>query len=177
MSQNVAVWLLIGLAWLTATLPFVIERPFVVLPWAQAGEPARPFWLRWVESFVFFALLVVIGGLGLTWISETLVIAGDLTSAAVFLGKILLVLALVVALLYYPGWRLRHHPVSKSFLARLVELIVFYGLVGALGFTFEALIGNPFVQGWEFYAITASLYLVLAYPGFVYRYLLRHRKH
>ena len=26
---------------------------------------------------------------------------------------------------------------------------------------------------WEFYAITLSLYLVLAYPGFVYRYLFK----
>ena len=26
-------------------------------------------------------------------------------------------------------------------------------------------------QGWEFYAITATLFLTLAFPGFVYRYL------
>src|SRR3546814_14582932 len=32
----------------------------------------------------------------------------------------------------------------------------------ALGFAFEAALGNPFAQGWEFYAITLSLYLVLA---------------
>ena len=44
---------------------------------------------------------------------------------------------------------------------------------GALGFTFESALGNRFAQTWEFYAITLSLYLVLAYPGFVYRYLFK----
>ena len=43
----------------------------------------------------------------------------------------------------------------------------------ALGFTFESVLGNRFAQTWEFYAITLSLYLVLAYPGFVYRYLFK----
>ena len=28
-------------------------------------------------------------------------------------------------------------------------------------------------QGWEFYAVTGTLFLTLAFPGFVYRYLLR----
>ena len=28
-------------------------------------------------------------------------------------------------------------------------------------------------QGWEFYAITGTMFLTLAFPGFVYRYLLR----
>ncbi len=34
-------------------------------------------------------------------------------------------------------------------------------------------LGNRFRQGWEFYAITLCLYVVLGYPGFVYRYLCR----
>jgi Na+(H+)/acetate symporter ActP len=63
--------------------------------------------------------------------------------------------------------------VAKPFWLRLLELAVFYVLVGALGFAFEASLGNPFPQGWQFYAITASLFLVFAYPGFVYRYLRR----
>ncbi|CAM4127155.1 DUF2818 family protein [Bordetella tumulicola] len=63
--------------------------------------------------------------------------------------------------------------VAKPFWLRLVELLLYYALVIALGFAFEAALGNPFVQGWEFYAITFSLYLVLAYPGFVYRYLFK----
>lgn len=176
MSQDLAIWILILLAWLTATLPFAVERPFVALPWAQQGEPERPIWLRWLESLAFFILLAAIGRLGLIWISESLVISGDMGSAAAFLGKLALIVGLLAALLAYPGWRARGHAVRKSFFARLIELLVFYGLVGALGVAFEALIGNVFPQGWEFYAITLSLYMVLAYPGFVYRYLLRRKK-
>lgn len=63
----------------------------------------------------------------------------------------------------------------KPFWLRLLEILVLYVLVGMLGFAFETRLGNRFSQHWEFYAITLSLYLVLAYPGFVYRYL-RHKR-
>jgi hypothetical protein len=46
-------------------------------------------------------------------------------------------------------------------------------LIGAVGFTFERMIGNVFAQRWEFYATTLTLFLVMAFPGFVLRYLLR----
>ncbi len=62
---------------------------------------------------------------------------------------------------------------DKSFLLRLIELVVLYGLVGLLGYLFESTLGNPFKQRWEFYAITFSLFVVLAFPGFVIRYLMR----
>ncbi|VVE10530.1 membrane protein [Pandoraea morbifera] len=58
---------------------------------------------------------------------------------------------------------------------RLIEMVVAYFVVGALGYLIEAGIGNVFTQGWEFYAVTASLFVVFAFPGFVYRYLWRHR--
>jgi hypothetical protein len=59
----------------------------------------------------------------------------------------------------------------KSLWLRLLELAVLYGLVGGVAYMLEARIGNVFAQGWEFYAITGCLFLVLAYPGFVFRYL------
>jgi hypothetical protein len=59
----------------------------------------------------------------------------------------------------------------KSFLLRLLELAVLYATVGGAGFLLEARIGNVFPQHWEFFAITACLFIVLAFPGFVYRYL------
>ncbi len=62
---------------------------------------------------------------------------------------------------------------DKSFLLRVIELVVSYGLVGLLGYLFESTLGNPFKQRWEFYAITFSLFVVLAFPGFVIRYLMR----
>ncbi|GAA4331048.1 DUF2818 family protein [Pigmentiphaga soli] len=61
----------------------------------------------------------------------------------------------------------------KPFWLRLAEVLVLYLLVGAIGVGFEASLGNVFPQGWQFYAITLTLYLVLAYPGFVYRYLMK----
>jgi membrane protein YqaA with SNARE-associated domain len=61
----------------------------------------------------------------------------------------------------------------KPFVVRVIELLVLYVLIGAVGFTFERMIGNVFAQRWEFYATTLTLFLVMAFPGFVLRYLLR----
>jgi hypothetical protein len=64
----------------------------------------------------------------------------------------------------------------KPFWLRLAELAVLYALVGGVAYLLEARIGNAFAQGWEFYAVTGCLFIVLAYPGFVFRYLRkRHR--
>jgi hypothetical protein len=59
----------------------------------------------------------------------------------------------------------------KPFWLRLLELLILYALVGGIAYSLEARIGNAFAQGWEFYAVTACLFIVLAYPGFVFRYL------
>jgi hypothetical protein len=59
----------------------------------------------------------------------------------------------------------------KPFWLRLIELAVMYGLVAAAAYLLEARIGNVFSQRWEFYAVTVCLFIVLAYPGFVFRYL------
>jgi hypothetical protein len=55
----------------------------------------------------------------------------------------------------------------------LFEMLVFYGLVGMIAYLLEARMGNVFTQKWEFYAITSCLFIVLAFPGFVFRYLLK----
>ncbi len=62
---------------------------------------------------------------------------------------------------------------KKSFWIRLLELVLLYFATGALGLFFESNIGTVFPQGWEFYAVSACLFLVLAFPGFVYQYLRR----
>ncbi|BCZ78381.1 membrane protein [Paraburkholderia terrae] len=64
---------------------------------------------------------------------------------------------------------------KKSAWLRLGELIVLYFIVGALGFMLEARAGNRFDQGWQFYAITFSLFVVLAFPGFTFQYLVKRR--
>jgi hypothetical protein len=62
---------------------------------------------------------------------------------------------------------------GKSLAVRLLELIVFYGLVGLLGAALEQHAGQVSPQRWEFFAITFALFLTLAFPGFIYRYLLK----
>lgn len=64
---------------------------------------------------------------------------------------------------------------SKPVWLRLIELIVLYALVGAIAYALESRIGNAFSQGWQFYAVTACLFTVLAFPGFVFRFLRRRR--
>jgi hypothetical protein len=59
----------------------------------------------------------------------------------------------------------------KPFWMRLIELGVLYALTGLVAYGLESRVGNAFSQGWEFYAITICLFIVLAFPGFVYRYL------
>ena len=48
-----------------------------------------------------------------------------------------------------------------------------YALTLALGFLLEGAVGRIQEQTWNFYAITLLMFLVLAYPGFVWRYLRR----
>lgn len=69
-------------------------------------------------------------------------------------------------------------PVSlpkKRLFARLVELFLLYLIVGGGALLLERRAGQNYPQGWEFYAITATLFLTLAFPGFVYRYLIHRR--
>jgi hypothetical protein len=59
----------------------------------------------------------------------------------------------------------------KPIWLRLIELLVLYAVLGAVAHLLESQIGSAFEQGWEFYAVTGCLFLVFAYPGYVFRYL------
>ncbi|MDP1672832.1 MAG: DUF2818 family protein [Burkholderiales bacterium] len=59
-----------------------------------------------------------------------------------------------------PGWR-------------LLELVVLYFIAGLAAWLMESRAGQVHPQRWEFYAVTGCLFLVFAYPGYVYRYLWR----
>ncbi|MEO5660260.1 MAG: DUF2818 family protein [Polaromonas sp.] len=63
----------------------------------------------------------------------------------------------------------------KTLAVRLAEMLVWYLLIGGLGLYLEQRNGQNAVQGWEFYAITATLFVTFAFPGFTYRYLFKHR--
>ncbi len=62
----------------------------------------------------------------------------------------------------------------KNLGVRLLELLLFYFIVGGLALLLEQRAGRIAPQNWEFYAITGALFLTLAFPGFVYRYLMKH---
>ena len=64
---------------------------------------------------------------------------------------------------------------KKPLLARLLELVLIYFAVGLLALLLEQRAGRVASQGWEFYAITGTLFATFAFPGFVWRYLVRHR--
>lgn len=65
---------------------------------------------------------------------------------------------------------------TKPLVWRLAELVLLYFVVGGIGLAMENHTGQVAPQGWEFYAITGTMFVTLAFPGFVFRYLM-HRKH
>ena len=74
-----------------------------------------------------------------------------------------------------PGPR---QPGSRKVLAwRLIEMLVLYLVVGLVATLLEGRLSQRTPQGWEFYAITAALFLTFAFPGFTYQYLLRRPRH
>ncbi|HBH37386.1 MAG TPA: DUF2818 domain-containing protein [Curvibacter sp.] len=94
-------------------------------------------------------------------------------SAAV---TVLIVLALLAANLPFLNDRLLAVvplKFSKNLAIRLLELVALYFVVGGIGLLLEQRQGRIAPQGWEFYAITGALFLTLAFPGFVWRYLFK----
>ncbi len=64
---------------------------------------------------------------------------------------------------------------AKPAWVRLAEWLLLYFVVGALAMGLEQKsMGEIHDQDWEFYAVTFSLFLVFALPGFIYRSELRH---
>ena len=97
------------------------------------------------------------------------------SSAAVWL---VLFVAVVAANLPFVNERLfvvgpRRAPKALGW--RALELVVMWGLTLAIGVALEARQGQVQAQGWEFYAAMGFLFLTLAFPGFVWRYLRRRR--
>lgn len=90
---------------------------------------------------------------------------------------LVIVLALVAANLPFVNDRWLvvgpHAGGHKSFFARAIELLALYFVVGAFALALEKRAGQIASQGWEFYAVTGALFVTLAFPGFVYRYLMR----
>lgn len=63
----------------------------------------------------------------------------------------------------------------KPLALRLAELVLLYGVAGALGLLLERRAGQIAPQGWEFYAVTGAMFITFAFPGFIWRYLWKHK--
>ncbi|MFN5177521.1 DUF2818 family protein [Limnohabitans sp.] len=90
----------------------------------------------------------------------------------------LLLLALLAANLPFLNERLAligPRRAEKPLAWRLLELFLMYLLVGLVGLGLEQYGGQIAAQGWEFYAVTLTMFCTFAFPGFVWRYLLRRR--
>ncbi|BEV72158.1 DUF2818 family protein [Paludibacterium sp. THUN1379] len=61
----------------------------------------------------------------------------------------------------------------KHFGWRLLELVVLYLLVGLFARLLESRLMPVHEQNWQFYASTFALFVVFAFPGFVWRYFWR----
>jgi uncharacterized membrane protein YhdT len=61
---------------------------------------------------------------------------------------------------------------NKNIAWCLLELFVLYFVVGAIAmYAEQSTFGLVSAQDWEFYAVTGCLFLVFAFPGFVYKML------
>ena len=65
----------------------------------------------------------------------------------------------------------------KPLALRLAELVLMYFIAGGLGLLLEQRAGQIAPQRWEFYAITGALFITFAFPGFIWRYLWKHKHH
>ncbi len=67
---------------------------------------------------------------------------------------------------------LRMTPV-KAFLAFAAPSLLLFVIVIAIAMLFERRTGQHMSQSWEFYAVLACLWVIAAFPGFLWRYLRR----
>lgn len=63
---------------------------------------------------------------------------------------------------------------EKPFLLALFEMSVYFLITVLLGYLLEGkTMGNHTAQGWEFWTTVTFLFIIFAFPGFIYRYNLR----
>ena len=64
---------------------------------------------------------------------------------------------------------------NKSFVVNLLEWLLYFILTGIFAYLLESKsMGHVQPQDWEFYAITFFMFIIFAFPGFIYRYNLKN---
>ena len=161
MFPESSIWLIIGIAWFTALLPFFTEKSFVFVPWRQEGESkTTPILLIVCRAFVQWFLLIY---------------AASVMSNSLNQSYQLLAFVASIILFALPVFTVSKQVPVKIFAVRLFELLAFFFFTGGVGFAIESFYANAHPQQWQFYAVALCLYIVLAYPGFVIRHLFKNR--
>jgi len=63
---------------------------------------------------------------------------------------------------------------TKSFVMNFLEWLLYFILTGIFAYLLEnKSMGHVQPQDWEFYAITFFMFMIFAFPGFIYRYGLK----
>lgn len=63
---------------------------------------------------------------------------------------------------------------QKSFIINLTEWLLYFILTGILAYLLEnKVMGHVAEQDWEFYAVALFMFMIFAFPGFIYRYNLK----
>ncbi|MDO5667844.1 MAG: DUF2818 family protein [Alcaligenaceae bacterium] len=154
-------WLIIGIAAFIALLPFFTEKSFVFVPWRQDGESkSTSAWLIVARAFLQWFLIIFAAYTMANSSNQSFQLFAFVASLILFALPVLTVSKQV--------------PV-KIFAVRIFELLGFFFFVGGIGFVIEGFYANAHSQQWQFYAIALCLYIVLAYPGFVFRHLYKNR--
>lgn len=161
MHLETSSYVVIILALIGANIPFLSHRMFIFSPIAFHTEPQRWRGYYAIRAFLFYAVLIA----ALFIVSTPLLSAAIKLSAAV----VALLLFTVAGLVYKPYVR------TKNILIHVVEMVCFMCWVAGIGFFIESYYSNSFDQHWPFYAIGASIFTIMGLPGFVWRYLMRHR--
>ncbi|WP_127470583.1 DUF2818 family protein [Thiomicrorhabdus aquaedulcis] len=62
----------------------------------------------------------------------------------------------------------------KSIVINLIEWFTYFVITGLFAYLLEQKsMGHVASQGWEFYTITLFMFMIFAFPGFIYRYNLK----
>lgn len=63
---------------------------------------------------------------------------------------------------------------KKSFILGFAEWFLYFIVTGILAYLLEMkTMGNVAEQGWEFFTIVLFMFVIFAFPGFIYRYNLK----
>lgn len=63
---------------------------------------------------------------------------------------------------------------AKSFIVHVIEWLTYFGVTGIFAYLLEQkTMGHVAPQEWEFYTIVLFMFMIFAFPGFIYRYNLK----